>query len=70
MDAKIGGLDTVKVGGPITVPFYIDLSGVSMTDVNSYGVLAVAFDLIFDDEIEEKQTVSKRAITKKKDRYK
>ncbi len=51
LDAKIGGLDTVKVGGPITVPFYIDLSGVSMTDVNSYGVLAVAFDLIFDDEI-------------------
>ena len=50
-NTRIGGLDSVKVGKGITIPFYINLSGVSMTDVNSYGILAVGFEIIFDDDV-------------------
>lgn len=50
-NVRIGSIENVKKGKSVTVPFYINLSGVSNTDINSFGILSVGFELIYDEDL-------------------
>ena len=49
--SRMGNIDSVTVGKSITIPFYIDLSGVDKTSNSSFGIFMAGFELIFDDDI-------------------
>ena len=49
--SRIGSIDSATIGKKISVPFYIDLSGVDKTSNSSYGIFMAGFELIFDDDI-------------------
>ena len=51
LSSKIGGESSVTIGDEVTIPFYLDFNGISISDLNSYGILSVQFELAFDDAV-------------------